>query len=34
LLMYCVADNIRVGAATNAYNILKKLINQEWKNER
>lgn len=29
LLMYCVADNIRVGAATNAYNILKKLINQE-----
>lgn len=27
ILMYCVADNIRVGAATNAYNILKKLIN-------
>ena len=27
LLFYCVADNIRVGAATNAYNILKKLVN-------
>lgn len=26
LLFYCVADNIRVGAATNAYLILKKLI--------
>ena len=27
LLFYCVADNIRVGAATNAYLILNKLIN-------
>ena len=26
LLFYCVADNIRVGAASNAYNILKTLI--------
>lgn len=26
LLFYCVADNVRVGAATNAYNILKHLI--------
>lgn len=26
LLFYCVADNVRVGAATNAYNILKRMI--------
>lgn len=26
LLFYCVADNVRVGAATNAYNILKHII--------
>ena len=26
LLFYCTADNVRVGAATNAYNILKHLI--------
>ena len=26
LLFYCVADNIRVGAATNSYKILKKFI--------
>ena len=26
LLFYCVADNVRVGAATNAYNILKHMI--------
>ena len=26
LLFYCVADNIRVGAASNSYNILKTLI--------
>ena len=26
LLLYCVADNIRVGAATNAYLILKHLL--------
>lgn len=27
LLLYCVADNLRIGAATNAYNILNYLIN-------
>lgn len=27
LLLYCVADNIRVGAATNAFLILKRMIN-------
>lgn len=26
LMFYCVADNVRVGAATNAYNILKQMI--------
>lgn len=26
LLFYCVADNVRVGAASNAYNILKHMI--------
>ena len=31
LLFYCVADNIRVGAATNAYLILNKLIELKGK---
>ena len=29
LLFYCVADNIRVGAATNSYKILKKFIEKK-----
>lgn len=33
LLFYCVADNIRVGASTNAYYILKHLIKVGEKNE-
>ena len=28
VLLYCVADNIRVGAATNAYLILKYMIGE------
>lgn len=31
LLFYCVADNIRVGAATNTFYILKKLIGEDFK---
>lgn len=30
LLLYCVADNIRVGAATNAYLILKHMIKENY----
>lgn len=32
LLLYCVADNLRVGAATNAYNILNYLIDLKENN--
>lgn len=34
LLFYCVADNVRVGAANNSYLLLTKLIELEEENER